>query len=215
VPVPSTTTAVGRSANERVGGAERARRGRERRARRSRGRWQRQDLECRLDHDAERAERSDEQLVEVVPGHVLHDPPTGARDGPVRERGADPEQEVADASIAVAAEAVAVRRDDPADGRAARDVRRIDREELAVRRERVAERRDGHPSTDRDRQILGDVVDDAVEPAGLEHDVRHEPRTHVALRPTATHPHRAPGARARAQQLRARLGGARPLSARH
>src|SRR5204863_696582 len=147
-----------------------------------------QHLERRLHDDPERPEGSDEELVEVVAGDVLHDATARTDDAAVGQGGPRSDEEVPHAAVPGPPEPVRVRGDHPADRRAFA-VWWIEGEKLPCdgeRRRNVGERR---PPADGDREVSGYVIHDPRDRRGAELDVRFARVAQVALRRTAGDAH--------------------------
>ena len=142
----------------------------------------REDFERGLNDHAKRAERSHEDLIEVVSRHVLDDAPARPRDRPVGERDARPDEQIAHGAITSPPDAIGVRGDHASDGRLI-GVRGIQRQELTRARENSGHVRDAHPRPHGHREISRLVVDHAREPRRADLDVCRRDVADVRLRP--------------------------------
>ena len=123
---------------------------------------QRFDLERQLRDDAERAERTGEQLAEVVAGDVLHDAAAALERDAAAVDGVDADHVVAHRAVAEPARAGPVRGHDAAErglGRAGH----VDRQLLPLGGERGGKVGHADAGFDDDRHVARRVVDDAVE----------------------------------------------------
>ena len=116
-------------------------------------------LERQLRDDAERAERTGEQLAEIVAGDVLHDAAAAFERHAAAIDGVDADHVVANRAVAVAPRAAPIRGHDAADRRFAR-ARHIDRQLLPFGGERRGEVGHPHAGFDEDRHVARRVIDD-------------------------------------------------------
>ena len=153
---------------------------------RGRCRRQRRQLERGARDHGEAAERSAQELRQVVARDVLDDPAAGLGDTSVGQRDLDADDEIARRAVAVAPRAAVVGRDDAADRRAVGE-RRIERQPLAVR-------------------ARSDVVDVVERRAGRERVATRSPATcsSGAVQAAASRARRRFGGRAAPRLLRAR-----------
>jgi hypothetical protein len=126
-------------------------------------------LQDRGGDDAERAFRADEQVLQVVAGVVLAQPPQALPDAPVGEHHFEPEAQIARRAIGDHADAAGVGRKVAAD--AARAFRRqAQREQPAGRGGRLLHRLERHAGLHRDRVVDGVEIADLVQPVERQHD---------------------------------------------
>src|SRR5437667_5508269 len=120
--------------------------------------------------DRERAERADEEFVEVVAGDVLDDAASALGDGAVAgdEFGAD--QEIAGSAVELAERRVDAGGERAADG-AARIPGNEERKELMVFEQSGIQFCDGHAGARGEGEIAGIVVDDLIESGHIESDI--------------------------------------------
>src|SRR5581483_905656 len=130
----------------------------------------RRDPEGQLGNDAERAERSDEELREVVPGDVLHHLTAGFDLLAGRENHFHADYEIAHTAVKRPARTVDIRRGDAAERGLGRP-RRIDGQELAPLGQQVPEGRSGNTGFGGRGEIGVVVLDEAREPVQFENDI--------------------------------------------
>ena len=122
-------------------------------------------LERDLRDNGERPLRADEQLAEVVAGHVLDDPSAGMEHLAVRFHGRQPDHVIAKRSQSKPPRSTGIRRQS-ATQRRAFPMRNIDRQPQPFASQYFIEPRDRNAGFDRDRHVTGRKLDDAIEPAG-------------------------------------------------
>ena len=124
-----------------------------------------------LTQDAEGSERAHHELGHVVAAHRLHDLGASPGHDAIRLDEAHAEEKVAQGAIAGAQGAARVGRGQPAQ-RPARHACRIERKELPSRSDPGGERARRGPGLHGDREVVGVVLDDAIEPPEVEHQVQ-------------------------------------------
>ena len=136
-------------------------------------------LEAQLDDDAERAERADIQLVQVVAGNVFHHATASAGQGAVRVGDPRTDDQVTCRAVREAQRPAGVGGDQPANRRAL-GRGRVQREELALLAQNPLELGHTHASFDRDGEVRGLVLDHPIEAGGVDHHVEAQ-RGHAQI----------------------------------
>ena len=129
----------------------------------------RTELHRRLRDHAERAERADEELRQIVARHVLHDLAAAAHDGAVGHHHREADEEVAGGAVEMSARARGVAREDAADRRPV-GPGRVEREPLSALAELALERAEGTARLHRRGEIARLVLDEPAHALHPQHE---------------------------------------------
>ena len=150
-----------------------------------RGFWHGANHQCRLRDHAERAQRADHQLAQIVPGGVFDHASAGGECGPPAVHRPDADHVVADGSVCVSPRAAGVGGQQAADGRPV-GLWNVDRQALPLVGQAFGQFGDGDAGLQRDGHVVGRIVDHAIQPAQRESHARAaRPRAVIESRPAA------------------------------
>ena len=128
----------------------------------------RAELHRRLHDDAERAERADEELRQVVARDVLHDLAAAAHEGPVGHDHGEPDEQVARGAVQMPARSRGIAREDAAERRAL-GPGRVERQPLTPLGQLALQRGEGNARLGGGREIARLVLDDPAHALEAEH----------------------------------------------